>query len=48
MMTTLISDPQFRLYAICSVILSMQMLVLGGYTAARRSGNKKFLNPEDN
>jgi prostaglandin-E synthase 1 len=47
-MTTLLSDPQFRLYAICSVILSAQMLILGGYTAARRSGNKKYLNPEDN
>ena len=47
-MTTLLSDPQFRLYAICSVILAAQMLILGGYTAARRSGNKNYLNPEDN
>ena len=47
-MTTLLSDPQFRLYAICSVSLSAQMLILGGYTAARRAGNKKYLNPEDN
>lgn len=47
-MSTLLADPQFRLYAICSVILSVQMLVLGGYTAARRAGNKNYLNPEDN
>jgi prostaglandin-E synthase 1 len=46
-MSTLVSDPQFKLFAICSVILSMEMLILGGYTAARRSGNKNYLNPED-
>jgi prostaglandin-E synthase 1 len=47
-MSTLLSDPQFRLFAICSVVLSAQMLILGGYTAARRAGNKNYLNPEDN
>ena len=47
-MSTMLSDPQFRLFAICSVILSAQMLILGGYTAARRAGNKNYLNPEDN
>lgn len=47
-MSTRLSDPQFRLFAICSVILSAQMLLLGGYTAARRAGNKNYLNPEDN
>ena len=47
-MTTLLSDPQFRIYAICCVMLSAQMLILGGYTAARRAGNKNYLNPEDN
>ncbi len=47
-MSTLLSDPQFRIYAICSVVLSVQMLLLGGYTAARRAGNKSYLNPEDN
>jgi microsomal prostaglandin-E synthase 1 len=47
-MTTLLSDPQLRLFAICAVILSSQMLILGGYTAARRAGNKSYLNPEDN
>jgi prostaglandin-E synthase 1 len=46
-MPTLLADPQFKLYAICSVILSLQMLVLGGYTAATRSKHKNYLNPED-
>jgi uncharacterized MAPEG superfamily protein len=40
-------DPQFKLYAICCVILSLQMLILAAMTAARRSKVKKFLNPED-
>ncbi|MEP7125193.1 MAG: MAPEG family protein [Byssovorax sp.] len=46
-MPTLLSDPQLKLFAVCAVILSMEMLILGGYTAARRSGNKSYLNPED-
>jgi len=46
-MPTLLADPQFKLFAICSVILSAQMLILGGYTAATRAKNKNFLNPED-
>ncbi len=41
------ADPQFKLYAICCVILSLQMLILAGMTAARRSKVKNFLNPED-
>jgi len=47
-MVTLTADPLFKTYVICSLILSMQMLILGGYTAARRAGNKNYLNPEDN
>lgn len=47
-MPTLLADPQFKLFAICAVILSAQMLVLGGYTAATRAKNKNYLNPEDN
>jgi prostaglandin-E synthase 1 len=46
-MPTLLADPQFKLYAICSVILSLEMLVLGGYTAATRAKHKNYLNPED-
>jgi hypothetical protein len=36
-MSTLLADPGFRLYAICSVVLSLEMLVLGAYTAATRA-----------
>jgi prostaglandin-E synthase 1 len=43
----LLSDPQFKLYAICSAVLSFQMLALGFMTAARRANHKKYLNPED-
>lgn len=46
-MPTLSADPQFKLYAICCVILSLQMLILAGMTAARRSKVKTHLNPED-
>lgn len=46
-MSTLIASPQFKLYAICTVILSLQMLVLGAMTAAKRANRKGYLNPED-
>lgn len=46
-MSTLSTDPEFKLYVICCAILSAQMLFLGGYTAATRSKNKNYLNPED-
>ncbi len=46
-MSALLADPQFKVFAICSVILSLQMLLLGAYTAATRARVKRFLNPED-
>ena len=46
-MTTLLADPQFKLYAICCCILSFQMLFLAAMTAAKRNGVKNYLNPED-
>jgi len=46
-MSTFTADPQFKLYAICCSILSVQMLLLGGLTAAKRAKNMKHLNPED-
>jgi microsomal prostaglandin-E synthase 1 len=46
-MSTLLADPQFKLYVICSVILSFQMLVLGAVTAATRAKVKHYNNPED-
>lgn len=46
-MPTLLNDPNFKLYAICCCVLSLQMLFLGGMTAAKRSSRKGYLNPED-
>jgi len=39
--------PSFTVYAVCSVILSLEMLTLGAMTAATRAKHKGFLNPED-
>ena len=41
------TDPQFKLFAGCAVVLSLQMLFLAAYTAATRSRVKHYLNPED-
>jgi prostaglandin-E synthase 1 len=46
-MSTLSADPQFKLYALCCAVLSMQMIVLGFLTARARARNKKYMNPED-
>ena len=40
-------DPQFKLYAICSCVLTFEMLTLGFVTAARRAKHKGYMNPED-
>lgn len=46
-MSTLAADPQFKVYVICSTVLTLQMLLLGAMTAARRAKVKTFVNPED-
>ena len=46
-MNPLAADPTFKLYAVCCVVLSLQMLVLAGIVPARRAKNQGFLNPED-
>lgn len=46
-MPTLSADPQFKVYVICSVVLTLQMLFLAGMTAARRAKVKNYMNPED-
>ncbi len=43
----LMQNPEFRLYAICSVILAFEMMILAGLSGGRRVGSKKFVNPED-
>jgi len=37
----------FTAYAVCSVILSLEMLFLGAKTAATRAKHGVFMNPED-
>ncbi len=46
-MSVLASHPTFPVYAVCSVVLSLQMLFLGGLTAGVRAKHKGYLNPED-
>ena len=46
-MSMLIADSRFKLYALCCVILSFQMLLLGAMTAGKRANRKNYLNPED-
>lgn len=40
-------DPLFKTYAICSCVLSLQMLFLGGLTAGKRANRGGYMNPED-
>lgn len=46
-MNTLLTDGSFKIYVICSIVLSLEMLALGGMTAARRAKVGSFANPED-
>jgi uncharacterized MAPEG superfamily protein len=46
-MLPLTGDSLFKLYAICSAVLSLQMLLLAAMTAAKRASAKNHLNPED-
>lgn len=39
--------PELKLYAICSSILTLQMVFLGGLTAGTRAKRNGYLNPED-
>lgn len=36
-----------KLFVICSAVLSLEMLVLAGMSAAKRAKHKGYLNPED-
>lgn len=40
-------DALFKTYAICSCVLSLQMLFLGGLTAGTRAKRGGYMNPED-
>jgi uncharacterized MAPEG superfamily protein len=47
MFTSLMSLEAFKIYAICSSILALNLLVLSGMTGAARARTKSFSNPED-
>ena len=46
-METLISNPAFQTYAVCSAILAIKMLLGGNYTTFQRMRNKAYANEED-
>jgi glutathione S-transferase len=46
-MDTLLTNPAFRIYAICCVILGVKMLASALYTGTRRQKFDGFINPED-
>lgn len=41
------ADLPFKVYAICSCVLTLQMLLLGAMTAAKRAKHRGYMNPED-
>jgi uncharacterized MAPEG superfamily protein len=46
-METLIGNPAFHTYAVCSAILAVKMLLTGNYTTIQRMRTKGFVNEED-
>lgn len=42
-----LSDPIFRTFALCSVVLALNLILLSFGTAIARTRAKKMLNPED-
>ena len=39
--------PSTKIFALCTCVLSLQMLILAAMTAARRAKVNQYLNPED-
>jgi len=46
-MEALLSDPAFRIYALCVAVLGVKMLASAVYTGTRRQKVGGFVNPED-
>lgn len=46
-MDTLMNDPAFRTYALCSAILAFKMILSAFYTTAMRFSSQGYANPED-
>ena len=46
-MDTLMNDPAFRTYALCSAILAIKMLAAASYTTFQRFRTRTYLSDED-
>ena len=46
-MNSLLANPAFQTYAVCSSILVLKMLFSAVYTGSRRQATQGFVNPED-
>ena len=46
-MPILLENPAFKLYALVSSLLALQLLILAGWTGAVRNKHKSYVNPED-
>jgi prostaglandin-E synthase 1 len=46
-LVTLLTDPTFKLYAVCCIVLCVVIMFLSGYTGATRGRTKSPGNPED-
>lgn len=46
-MDTLMENPAFTTFAVCTAILVVKSLLSGSYTAITRIRQKQFVNPED-
>jgi glutathione S-transferase len=46
-METLMNNPAFQAYAVCTAILAVKMLLGGNYTTLQRMKHKAFVNDED-
>ena len=46
-MANVMSDPAFRIYALCCAILAINLIFLSAYTAVQRVRNQSLSNPED-
>jgi uncharacterized MAPEG superfamily protein len=46
-MDTLMANPAFRTYAVCTALLALKMLFSAVYTGTRRQRHQGYINPED-
>jgi uncharacterized MAPEG superfamily protein len=46
-MESMLANPAFRTYALCTAILALKMLFSAVYTGTRRQAQRGYINPED-